>query len=228
VKNLTRVRNSKARNERTTVVGDEEFERILDEARKIKKEFFRLRTLALMCVLRLTGKRRGEVASVKLIEAKTENNFLNLTFTLEKKRKGHVSTKQALKSIPLSDPLTKPILEWIDYLHMLEPVPKFLFPPVKSVFGVSYMVLFEDHICGKQVFNLVRSVTEEVWPHLFRETVASDVIKKDSSIFGAFKVMRRLDLEDYRTGFRYLKRFAADIIKREKESDEGEQIIIRK
>ncbi len=29
--------------------------------------------------------------------------------------------------------------------------------------------------------------------------------------------MRRLDLEDFRTGFNYLKRFAGDIIKREEE-----------
>ncbi len=43
------------------------------------------------------------------------------------------------------------------------------------------------------------------------------VIQEDNSIIGAFKVMRRLDLEDFRTGFNYLKRFAGDIIKREEE-----------
>lgn len=225
---MTRVRLSKAREERTTVVGDEEFETILDKARKIENKFFRLRTLALLCVLRLTGKRRGEVASVKLIETKTENSFLNLTFTLEKKRKGHVSSRQALKSIPLSDPFTKPILEWIDYLNTLEPTPTFLFPPVKPIFGGAYIILSDEHLKGRHIFNLVRSVTEEVWPHLFRETVASDVIKKDSSIFGAFKVERRLDLEDYRTGFRYLRRFATDIIEREQKAKEGQEIITRK
>jgi hypothetical protein len=52
---------------------------------------------------------------------------------------------------------------------------------------------------------------------LFRETVASDIIREDDSIIAAFKVQRRLDLEDFRTGFRYLKRFATDIIAEEEE-----------
>ncbi len=60
----------------------------------------------------------------------------------------------------------------------------------------------------------MRSVTDRAWPHLFRETVASDVIEADPSIYGAFKVQRRLDLKDHRTGFRYLRRFATDIIRR--------------
>jgi len=68
---------------------------------------------------------------------------------------------------------------------------------------------------GRQVFNILRQLSLGVWPHLFRETVGSDVIKQDSSIIGAFKVMRRLDLEDYHTGFNYLRRYAGDIIRRE-------------
>lgn len=47
------------------------------------------------------------------------------------------------------------------------------------------------------------------------ETVAKDVIERDDTIMGAFKVMRLLDLKDYRTGFNYLKRFAANIIERQ-------------
>ncbi len=33
-------------------------------------------------------------------------------------------------------------------------------------------------------------------PHLFRETVASDIVTEDKSIIAAFKVQKRLDLED--------------------------------
>jgi len=50
---------------------------------------------------------------------------------------------------------------------------------------------------------------------IYSETVGSAVIKEDSNIIGAFKAMRRLDLEDYRTGFNYLRRYAADIISKE-------------
>jgi hypothetical protein len=63
----------------------------------------------------------------------------------------------------------------------------------------------------------VRGLSQTIWPHLFRETVASDVIKEDSTIIAAFKVQRRLDLESYTTGFNYLRRFSSDVIKREME-----------
>ena len=85
---------------------------------------------------------------------------------------------------------------------------------MKASFG--YLTIQGDqHISGRQVFNIVRDLSETVWPHLFRETAAADIIKKDSSIIGAFKVKRRLDLESYQTGFNYLRRFAVDIIQRE-------------
>jgi hypothetical protein len=40
-------------------------------------------------------------------------------------------------------------------------------------------------------------------------------LKQGNSILAAFKVQKRLDLEDMRTGFNYLQRFAKDVIKRE-------------
>jgi hypothetical protein len=45
--------------------------------------------------------------------------------------------------------------------------------------------------------------------------VACDIVKEDNSIIAAFKVQKRLDLEDMRNGFNYLQRFAKDIIKGE-------------
>ena len=213
---MTHVRNSKLRENRQTVITDTEFAEAMNKAEQIKGEFFRLRALALLCLLRLTGKRRGEVAMLHLDSFKVESGFLNITFILLKKRKGHVLQRQATKQIPLTDPLTKPILEYLAYLRSLEPQPQFFLPRVKSVFGYN-VILSDAHISGRQVFRIVRSLSETMWPHLFRETVGSDVIREDSSIIGAFKVMRRLDLEDFRTGFNYLKRFAGDIIKREEE-----------
>jgi len=213
---MTHVRGSKLRTQRQTVITDSEFAEAMNKAEQIKDEFFRLRALALLCLLRLTGKRRGEVAMLRLDSFKVESGFLNVTFVLLKKRKGHVLQRQATKQIPLTDSLTKPILEYLAYLRSLEPKPQFFLPRVKSVFG--YNVLLADaHISGRQVFRIVRSLSETIWPHLFRETVGADVIREDSSIIGAFKVMRRLDLEDFRTGFNYLKRFAGDIITREEQ-----------
>jgi integrase len=213
---VTRVRGSRARVNRRTVISSKEFQAMLNRAKQIKDKFFRLRAQALLCLLRLTGKRRAEVAMLRLNDFRVEAGFLHVTFTLLKKRKGSVLQRQAIKIIPLTDPLAKPILEYLSYLNGLEPKPTFFLPRVKSVFG--YNVIVEDaHIGGRQVFNIVRELSDQVWPHLFRETVGSDVIKADPSIIGAFRVMRRLDLEDYRTGFNYLRRFAGDVIRREEE-----------
>ena len=84
------------------------------------------------------------------------------------------------------------------------------------VFG-NYFLIRNRYLTGRQIFNIVRSISDSIWPHLFRETVGSDVIKSDPTIIGAFKVMNRLDLENYETGFHYLKRYASDIIQREED-----------
>ena len=204
----------KDRFNRKTVISDEEFQEMLNRAEEITDKFFRLRALALLCVLRLTGKRREEIARLEMNDVKIENNLLNLTFTLEKKRKKKVLTSQATKAIPISDPYARSILNFHEYLATLNPSPKFFFPRMKSVFGHNIMML-DCHISGRQLFNIVRSLSQEVWCHLFRETVAADVVKSDSTIIGAFRIQRRLDLDDYRTGFNYVRRFASDVIQRE-------------
>ena len=212
---MTNVRGSELRTKRRTVITEEEFDDLCYQADRIEDEFMRLRAKALLCLLRLTGKRRGEVNTLKLSSFKIEKRSLNVTFILEKKRKESILQKQAVKSIPLSDPFTKPILAHLDYLEKLKPKPEYFLPRVKSVFG-NNAIVSDAHISGRQVFNVIRGLSENVWPHLFRETVASDIIKQDNSIISAFKVMQRLDLEDYATGFNYIRRYAKDVIQREK------------
>jgi hypothetical protein len=214
---LTNVRGSKERTQRQTVIAETEFQTMLDKAAQIPDEYMKLRALAVSCLLRLVGKRREEIARLRIDSFKAESGFLNITFILEKKRKGTVLQRQATKSIPLTDPLTQPILAYLEYLQKLEPKPMYFLPRGHSVFGQVYTLIANAHLSGRQVFNIVRDLSPNIWPHLFRETVGSDVIKQDSSIIGAFKVMRRLDLEDYRTGFNYLRRYAGDVIRREEE-----------
>jgi len=211
---MTFVRGSKLRTERQTVITDKEFQNLLSQATEIKDEFLRLRCLAVLCILRLTGKRREEIAMLRVENFETEKGYLNITFVLEKKRKGHVLRKQAVKSVSLNEPLTKHITKYLEYLKKLKPKHTFFLPRVKPVFGHN-TIIPDAHISGRQVFNIVRDLSPKVWPHLFRETVGSDVIKDDPSIIGAFRVMRRLDLEDYRTGFSYLRRYAVDIIRKQ-------------
>ncbi len=243
---MTRVRNNAFRESRETVIEDAELEKALEKASGISDEYFRLRALAVLSLLRLSGKRRTEIAWIPLANFKVENDLLNVTFSLEKKKRKHkqcpacntknsnissfckkcgsdiagtpviFTSKQAkaLKAFPLEDPLTQNILKYLNYLQFLRPVPKFWLPSGKNIFG-NYFVIPERHLSDREVFNIVRETSETMWPHLFRETVASDIVKHDNSIIAAFKVQKRLDLEDLRTGFNYLQRFATDIIKRE-------------
>jgi hypothetical protein len=243
---LTRVRNNAFRESRESVIEDEELSKALDQANSINNEYFRLRALAVLSLLRLSGKRRTEISWIPLENFKVENDLLNVTFALEKKKRKHkkcpdcgtknsvsssfckqcglgisqvsiaFTSKQAksLKAFPLSDPLTRNILRYYEYLRSLNPIPKFWLPSGESVFG-NYFIIPDRHLSDREVFNIVRDASETIWPHLFRETVASDIVKQDNSIIAAFKVQKRLYLKDMRTGFNYLQRFAKDIIQRE-------------
>ena len=84
---MTRVRNNEARVNRKTVISVEEFNETLETAELIADEFFRLRALAVLCLLRLTGKRREEIAKIPFDFVKVENGFLTVRFELEKKKR---------------------------------------------------------------------------------------------------------------------------------------------
>jgi site-specific recombinase XerD len=86
---LTRVRNNAFRESRETVIEDNELNRALDQANGINNEYFRLRALAVLSLLRLSGKRRTEISWIPLENFKVENNLLNVTFALEKKKGKH-------------------------------------------------------------------------------------------------------------------------------------------
>ena len=242
---MTRVRNNTFRETRETVIDDDELGEALAKVSLIDEEYFRLRALAVISLLRLSGKRRTEISWIPLENFKVETDLLNVTFALEKKKRKHkkcpscnaknpvvssfcrncglgisqvqitFTSKQAkaLKAFPLSDPLTQNIMRYYEYLRCLKPVPKFWLPSGKCVFG-NYFLIPDKHLSDREVFNIVRGASETIWPHLFRETVASDIVKQDNSIIAAFKVQKRLDLEDMRTGFNYLQRFAKDVISR--------------
>jgi hypothetical protein len=242
---LTRVRNNVFRESRDTVIEDAEFDKALENASAIPNEYFRLRAIAVLSLLRLSGKRRTEIAWLPFENFSVEKDLLLVTFTLEKKKRRQkkcpgcsaknsrislfckkcgldisrtlitFSSKQAkaLKAFPLEDPLVQNILKYLTHLLSLNSVPKFWLPSGKSVFG-NYFIIPDRHLSDREVFNIVRQTSDIIWPHLFRETVASDIVKQDNTIIAAFKVQKRLDLEDMRTGFNYLQRFAKDVIRR--------------
>jgi site-specific recombinase XerD len=83
------VRNNAFRENSETVIDDGELNRALDQANCIDNEYFRLRALAVLSLLRLSGKRRTEISWIPLENFKVENDLLNVTFALEKKKRKH-------------------------------------------------------------------------------------------------------------------------------------------
>lgn len=69
------------------VISESEFKEMLTRAESIKGEFYRLRSLAILSILKRTGKRRGELASLKRENVTIEGDKLLFRFTLEKKKR---------------------------------------------------------------------------------------------------------------------------------------------
>jgi len=176
---VTRIRNNSYRENRETLIDDNELNKALDQASALKDKYFRLRALAVLSLLRLSGKRRTEISWIPLQNFKVEKNLLTVMFTLEKKKRKHkkcpdcsaansstslfckscgldiskipliFTSKQAkaVKAFPLSDSLTKNILEYLSYLRSLGTVPKFWLPSGRCVFG-NYMIARATNLPG--------------------------------------------------------------------------------
>ena len=67
---MTRVRNNAFRENRETVIDDSELGKALEKANTINTEYFRLRAIAVLSLLRLSGKRRTELLGFLLKTSK--------------------------------------------------------------------------------------------------------------------------------------------------------------
>ena len=204
----------KYRADRTNVITDAELEEALRNAENIDNTYFRLRAKAVISLIRLSGKRRGEIAMIPLDNFKINKPYLEVIFILEKKRKDVLLSKVSTKRFSLTDPLTQNVLEFLAYLSELKPKPKFWLPTGKMVFG-KYIIYPSKPVSGRTVFNILRDCSTKIWPHLGRETAASDVVQTDDSINAIFKVQQTLDLSDFRTAFNYVRRFSKQIMARQ-------------
>jgi len=234
------------------IISETEFQEMIGKAETIKERFYRLRSLALISLLKRVGKRRGEIP--KLLRKDVTNETVNMEpvysfrFTLEKKirhfklcqncltkgkptrnsstanfcKKCGVSIelnpilsthKQAysLKNIKLSDPLAHYITEYLEFLDGLNPIPLFLFPATKNIFG-TMIILENEGLKGRQIYNLIHALNPNAWTHLFRDSVGGSLAKADNSLTGLFTIMNRLDLENLETARCYVKRFAGETI----------------
>ena len=235
---MTRV--DKTRKNRS-ILSRREFELLRAEARTHKFDFLALRNEALLCALRLFGKRRAEFGSsvlrkevpipgtdpVKVRIVKTDNPgmlrdnvwvdelYINFRFTLLKKHKSKL--QETVKSVSTEDPLSQPILRYLEHLDSLDTPVTYFLPSAKNVFG-NYRISHKKCLPSRCVYDVVRDLGDAcgvtVWPHLFRETVGADEVRRDSSVYGIGKVMKRLDIHE-RTAWAYVDRHVMNIVKSE-------------
>jgi len=201
--------------DRKTVYATEEIDNMIKRADDLGNFYFKIRAKALVAIFARTGKRRLEVATVERDDVKVRGENLSITFTVVKKRKKTVFAKRREKQIPLMDDYAKHVFEYSQYMNMNHAYCKYLFPSVKSVFGVALSFSKDEHLSGRQILRIIKQLNPQGWCHLFRETVGANIVRNDPTIMAPFKVMRRLDLESHQTAFIYMRRYAVDVIKKE-------------
>lgn len=171
-----------------------------------------LRGLAILALFDATGKRREEVSSLEVGDVVVKDPNLSVTFTVVKKRRDQLLSKRREKQVPLESWNAKSVLNYLNWMRENQPKCKYLFPSRRAVFGHSFSYSLDKHLSGRQVLRIVKMMSPRIWCHLFRETAGAEVVREDSSIFGVFKVMMRLDLEKESTAWNYMRRYAIDVI----------------
>ena len=215
------------------VLSDPEFKLILSAAMATPFHFLAIRNTSILCMVRITGKRREEIASLTRRDIFVEGSNLAMNFKLLKKR--HRKTlsdgtiipaglpPQIIRYVSLKDPLVYPILDYKNYIDTNYPKSTEFWLHVRPVFG-NYVIYPDKGIQGRQVYNVVRNAGDlagvDVWPHLFRETAGAEEIRKDPTPMGMRKVMNRIDVTE-RTAWNYVARYVDTMIEREYEK-EGE------
>lgn len=236
------------------VLTDQEINDMMSKADLIMNEYFRLRAKAIVSLLKKFGKRRIEIARLKVEDLKQENRYLTVTFTLAKKHKKGLDqfievlkakdpelaykltypelkvrwaawkkTEEGIirrderidKKVALTDKYAQHITAYLDYLVTKYPKAVYLFPRGKAIF-TNYMVIEDQHISGRQVLRIVKTLDPTTWCHLFRDGKGAEIARDiPNKLLAVFQVKATLDLENEETAYVYVKRWAAEEMKTE-------------
>ena len=201
---------------RKDVLSEQEVQAMIKKADTLPNEYFRLRAKALISIFYKTGKRRAEVARLEMDDLEiVEDRFLKIRFTVMKKRKKKLLATIREKLLPLDDPYTQHIINYWNWMRKHHPECQYLFPSTRSVFGLGLHFYPDKHLSGRQILRIIKALNPRAWCHLFRETMGAKIVRADATIMAPFRVMRRLDLEKPETAFRYMVRYAIDVIEKE-------------
>lgn len=212
-----------AKIKRDDVISEVEFENLIKFVltRTYPHPYYRSVDLCLLAVLKLTGKRISEVVRLKVADVVMRDGFLLLAFYVGKKREGQRHTLRREKKIDLDARYVEHILNHKWVLNRIAPESEWMFPRTYySNFGGAFKVRSENHFSRQTGHNRLKSISENIFAHLFRDTMGAQVAREDGSIVGVFKVMVRLDLESTTSAMRYVRRYAIDEIKQEEGAQE--------
>ena len=128
-----------------------------------------------------------------------------------------IKEEKRTKAINVSDKYAIHISLYLEHVAKNYPQTKFLFPSGIEVFGERYVLTREDkHLTGRQVLRLIKPLNPSAWMHLFRETKGAEIAKQEGDKLRAvYEVRDTLDLEDERTAYRYVRRYAVQEMKTE-------------
>lgn len=207
--------------QRKEVVTDPEIDLGRLRAEGLKHKIFRLRGRALLALLE-TGKRREEIISLERSDLSQEKGYLNVRFTVRKKRKKNLLLLQRVKQFKLEGRLSRDILAYLEFIEEACPGSKWLFPAGRLLFNETYIFYPDRHLEGQTLLQFLKKLTPEAWAHLYRERRAVKIIRAHEEKYGSatletvFAIKRALDLEKEETAYNYIRRH-----ERQKVEEEG-------
>lgn len=211
--------------QRKTVLSSKEIDKMLKNAEKIPDLYQQLRAKAIVCILKIFGKRRLETAQIGIDDLETTEEDLIITFYVTKKRTKQALATQRRKSVSLKSKYAKPIVRYLEYLKNVFPNTKYLFPSTRYGFDRLVSVDLDRHISGSQIYRIIKDLNPNAWVHLFRETKGAEIVireekeKGSADLMTIYKVKRTLDLKDTKSAFKYVDRYGIQKV----ETEEGEK-----
>lgn len=167
----------------------------------------------LSCLISLAwifGKRINEMLKVQRDDIWIDGKFLYVRFHVSKKRnrKEHPVPRPYLKRITISHPGVRYIMNYIHTIKEGYIFPASTKPRIKTIknkaTGKVYTYEMEGgHIHGDTALYYLKKLSEKVWWHLFRESLATEMAERGAT---EEQLMHWFDWDRVDTAHQYVKR----------------------
>lgn len=173
----------------------------------------------MQCIIALAwlfGKRINEILRLRKQDVWVEGEYLFARFKVGKKKSksDEAVPKLYLKKIRAEHPYTKPIRDWIE-----QSKDGYLFPATTQAAQVTVRTQYKDrtgqtktgtyhyttdggHLSRVRVWQFLKQLDANAWPHLFRESLATHMAENGAS---EEELMHWFDWDDIRTAHKYVK-----------------------